>query len=534
MSQPSDPGSQNQNPDPRAESDEQFQELGGRFLFFQVMPSWMTSFIIHLVLIILLAIFTFDIPGRVMVSLESGDAPDDIASFEDISFDSFESTELTENTDVEVTNESEITEVLEETELEMDFDDSMSDFMENMDDSSSTDAEANASVGLLAGSANQLAGRSAAQREKLAAQNGASPASENAVKLALKWIADHQLPDGSWSFDHRVGPGTHRSSPNPGDFTDSPRAATAMAVLTFLGAGQTHVEGEYIETVDKGLAFLISSARKTRYGWSWEEDKGGMYNHGLASIALCEAYAMTGDVRLLEPARQSLRYIEYAQDPYGGGWRYVAKQQGDTSVVGWMVMALKSGKMCGIEIESGVIRKSRRFLNFVSSESGSFYGYTHPDEEMRRKGMTAVGLLCQMYLGWSRENPALRTGVGWLGDRGPEVGDWKPGMAVTEERKDNFRAGMYYNYYATQVMSQFGGEKWTKWNDEMRDFLVATQCSQGASKGSWFFQDPDEGGYVHGGRLYATTLAAMTLEVYYRFLPLYDDKKTSEAEFELD
>ncbi len=519
----------------QAETDETLQEsVDTRFLFFQVMPSWMTSFIIHLVLIILLAIFTFDIPGRVMVSLESGDAPEEIASFEDISFDSLESSEWTENTEVDVSNESEITEVLETTELETEFDESVSDFLNNIDQSSSTDAEENAEVGLLAGSANQLSGRSASQREKLARQNGASSDSENAVKLAMKWIADHQLPDGSWSFDHRTGPGTHRTSPNPGDFTNAPRAATAMALLVFLGAGQTHMEGDYIDTVDRGLAFLISSARKTRYGWSWEEDKGGMYNHGLASIALCEAYAMTGDVRLLEPARQALRYIEYAQDSYGGGWRYVARQQGDTSVSGWMVMALKSGKMCGLEIESDVIRKARQFLNFVSSESGAFYGYTHPDEEMRRKGMTAVGLLCQMYLGWSKGNPALQTGVRWLAERGPEVGDWKPGQAVPEDRKDQFRSGMYYNYYATQVMSQYGGDQWQTWNEEMRDFLVATQSTAGAAKGSWFFQDPDEGGYLHGGRLYATTLAAMTLEVYYRYLPLYDDKKTGDAEFKLD
>ena len=366
-------------------------------------------------------------------------------------------------------------------------------------------------------------------------QNGGSAESENAGNLAMKWIADHQLPDGSWSFDHRSGPGNHRTSPNAGDFTDTPRAATAMALMVFLGAGQTHIEGDYTETVDKGLAFLVSSAEKTRHGWSWYEDRGGLYNHGLVSIALCEAYAMTGDVRLLEAAKQSIRYIEYSQDPYGGGWRYVPRTRGDLSVAGFQIMAIKSAHMCGLEIDNEVIKKTRRYLNFMSSESGAFYGYTDPTGEgERRKGMTAVGLLCQMYMGWTKENPALGTGVKWLGERGPEVGTWKPGMAIAEDEKDNFHSGMYYNYYATQVMSQYGGEKWTRWNNEMRDFLVATQATAGASKGSWFFQHADETGYAHGGRLYATTLAAMTLEVYYRYLPLYDEKKTSSAEFELD
>ncbi len=524
-----------QNLDERP-ADEPGEEAGGRrFLYFQVMPSWMVSFLIHFVLIILLAIFTFNIPGRILVSLESGDASDDIAAFDEISFDSLESSELTENTDVEVTNESELTEVLEETEIVTDFEESMSDFLESAEPTNSAEMEANAAEGLLAGAANQLSGRSPSQRAQKVRDNGGTDASENAVTLALKWIADHQLPDGSWSFDHRTGPGGHRTSPNPGDFTQAHNAATAMALIVFLGAGHTHLEGDYIDTVDRGLAFLVSNAQKTRNGWSWEQDQGLMYTQGLVSIALCEAYAMTTDVRLLEAARQSIRYIEYAQDHHGGGWRYVPNQRGDLSIAGWQIMALKSGKMCGLEVDSDVIRLARRFLNFVSSESGVFYGYTDPtDKDDRRKGMTSVGLLCQMYLGWTRENPALVSGVNWLGERGPETGDWKRGAAIGEADKDNFRAGMYYNYYATQVLSQFGGEQWKEWNENMREFLIATQATEGAARGSWFFQDPDETGYIHGGRLYATTLAAMTLEVYYRYLPLYDEKQTSEAEFELD
>jgi hypothetical protein len=533
------PDKQFAEPDAEMVDDEPGQEIAGnRFLFFQVMPGWLTSFLIHLVLIILLAIFTFDIPGKVLVSLESGEATEEVASLDSISFDSLEkANDLNQNSDVDVPDDMDLNDILPDTEpVSEEFTETFADFMEeSKDESNSSEMDANDSSGLLAGTSSLLSGRKPGQREKAARQNGGTPASENAVNLAMKWIADHQLPDGNWSFDHRAGPGTHRTSPNPGDFTRSPRAATAMALLVFLGAGQTQLEGDYTQTVEKGLAWLVSNAQKTRNGWSWEEDQGGLYNHGLAAIALCEAYAMTGDVRLLEPAKQALRYVEYSQDPYGGGWRYVPRTRGDLSVSGWQVMAIKSAHMCGLEVDADVIRKTRRFLNFVSSESGAFYGYTDPTAVgERRKGMTAVGLLCQIYMGWSRDNPALGTGVKWLGDRGPEIGDWKAGQDVSEAQKDKFRSGMYYNYYATQVMSQYGGEKWTKWNEEMRDFLVATQVTAGAAKGSWFFQDPDESGYVHGGRLYATTLAAMTLEVYYRYLPLYDQKKTNSSEFELD
>lgn len=513
-------------------------ELGNRFLVFQAMPGWLVSFIIHLVLIILLAIFTFDIPGKVLVSLESGDATEDVAAFEDISFDSEESTtnELEQNTEVEMPEDTLVETFVESDLMSEDFSETFSDYMSEMtEDVAATDMEANAFSGMQSGTTSALAGRTASNRARQAQQNGASAASENAVELALKWIAAHQLPDGSWSFDHRAGPGTHRTSPNAGDFGNANRAATAMALLSFLGAGYTHQQGPYQDAVERALAYLISGADKTRNGWSWWEDQGAMYNHGLVSIALCEAYAMTGDVRLLEAASKSIDYIEFAQDPFGGGWRYEPRDRGDLSVAGWQIMAIKSAHMCGIEVDSEVIRKTRRFLNFVSGESGAFYGYVDPPPpDDRRKGMTAVGLLCQMYLGWTQENPALVTGSRWLGERGPEVGDWKPGMVVPEESKDNFRSGMYYNYYATQVMMQVGGDRWKKWNEEMRDFLVATQATEGAAKGSWFFQHPDELGYIHGGRLYATTLAVMTLEVYYRYQPLYNKEKVSSTEFELD
>ena len=246
---------------------------------------------------------------------------------------------------------------------------------------------------------------------------------------------------------------------------------------------------------------------------------------------------MTDDSRLAKPVRDVIRYVEYCQDPVGGGWRYDPKQKGDTSAAGWQVMALKSAYMCGIEVNSETIRKARRFLNFVSYESGSYYGYTHPlgPGEPKRKGLTSVGLLSQMYLGWTKENPALGTGVRWLAARGPSVGNWKIGqMSIPQADKDNFKSGMYYNYYATQVVHQYGGPLWEEWNKEMRDFLIATQVTEGPAKGSWFFQDADELGYIHGGRLYATTLSALTLEVYYRYLPLFNEKKTSETEFILD
>ncbi|MFH1266905.1 MAG: hypothetical protein ABIK89_14345, partial [Planctomycetota bacterium] len=84
---------------------------------------------------------------------------------------------------------------------------------------------------------------------------------------------------------------------------------------------------------------------------------------------------------------------------------------------------------------------------------------------------------------------------------------------------------MYYNYYATQVMRHWGGPEWEKWNPKMRDYLVATQSNQGTESGSWYFA----GGHGEtGGRLYNTAVALMTLEVYYRYMPLYRQRAFRE------
>jgi hypothetical protein len=318
-----------------------------------------------------------------------------------------------------------------------------------------------------------------------------------AVAAALRWLAAHQMPDGSWNFNHCRGECQGRCA-NPGSLTQSTRAATAMALMTFLGAGQTHLEGQYRPNVKAGLAYLMRTMKIHGSAGSMEESGGSMYAHGLGSIALCEAYAMTRDRGLLQPAQLSLNYISYAQDPVGGGWRYRPKQPGDTSVFGWQFMALKSGHMGYLNVNTDTVRNAIKFLDGVQSESGAKYGYTGPGAG---KATTSVGLLCRMYQGWKHHHPALERGVSWLDEQGPSKTD------------------MYYNYYATQVMRHYGGEMWTRWDNRMKPYLLQTQSREGHQTGSWYFADRHGG--TRAGRLYGTTMAAMTLEVYYRHLPIY-------------
>jgi len=344
------------------------------------------------------------------------------------------------------------------------------------------------------------------RRGELARRAGVGLQSESAVASALKWLAAHQLPDGGWSFDHNLCPGCGGKCRNAGELAEARNAATGLALLAFLGAGQTHKEGKYKSQVKAGLYYLVSHAKIDKNGASLYEKGGRMYSHGICSIALCEAYAMTHDKGLYAPTQKAIDFIGYAQDPVGGGWRYEPRQPGDTSVTCWQLGALKSGHMAYLRVPSTAAKKAAAFLDSVQADDGASYGYTEPGDA---RGTSAMGLLARMYLGWKKDNPALEQGVKRIAEGGPSQGD------------------MYYNYNATRLLRNWEGDEWKKWNARMREHLVDSQATEGHEAGSWHFPKGDQGA-ARGGRLYCTAMATMILEVYYRHLPIYRTQAVEE------
>jgi len=470
-------------------------------------PSWLVSMVVHVVVLLVLAVLT--LPAGVTEQVrELVVAPGEMEELEE--FEEFDDEPLEE---IDVTT----TEMVFDSQVEPeDIDVSAADDIQaaavavELSDIGLEHAPANdllASIGAFSGDA--LSGRGQG-RARMAAQGGGSEGSERAVALALQWIAAHQFPDGSWSFNHAAAPKCRGQCRNPGELAEARNAATGLALLPFLGAGQTHKAGSYRETVKKGLYFLVNQMKVSPQGGSLWEDGGRMYSHGIGAITLCEAYAMTHDKGLYAPAQQAVNFICYAQDPVGGGWRYEPRQRGDTSVVGWQIMALKSGHMAYLRVPPITVKKAFLFLDTVQANGGANYGYTDPAKD--RGATTAVGLLCRMYLGWKKDNPALENGVKWLSNKGPSKNE------------------MYYNYYATQVMRHWEGDMWTKWNSVMRDQLIESQSTKGHEKGSWYMKHRHG---EKGGRLYSTSMATMILEVYYRHLPIYR-KQSTEEDFPLD
>jgi hypothetical protein len=348
-----------------------------------------------------------------------------------------------------------------------------------------------------------LLGRDGATRKKLLDQDGGNAESERAVARGLAWLARQQKPNGSWVFD--------------GTSSGDTIAATGMALLPFLAAGETHKAGKkYQQTVLRGLQYLISQQRLSDGGFNGAGVT--MYSHGIATIALNEAYGMTKDRNLIfRPAQAATNFI-VAKQGSDGSWGYAPGTNGDTSIVGWQIQALKAGVLSkDIVVPDKTIADAIKFLDKVSSGSRkAVYGYTAPNGAAGT-ALTAVGLLSRYYISkWAPGNAGLAEGVDGLMKRGPAKAPASPDM--------------YYFYYATQVVHFAGGEEWKTWNEGpvvngrrqggMRDWLIALQdVKEGPNFGSWM---PD-GAIIGGscGRIGTTAMSLLTLEVYYRHLPLY-------------
>jgi hypothetical protein len=342
-----------------------------------------------------------------------------------------------------------------------------------------------------------LAVRDPRIRVEVVSEEGGTTLTEAAVSRGLRWLSRHQESDGRWSLhNYNHSPGCTCT----GGGLRSDSAATSLALLPYLGAGQTHLAGHYRETVSKGLRWLLAEQAENGDLRGDSEGNSGMYAHGQGAIVLCEAYLMTGDEIFRDPAQRAVDFIVKAQHA-AGGWRYFPGDRGDTSVLGWQLMALQSARAAGLRVPAETFESAGYYLDTVSHDGGSRYAY-QPRQKPTHV-MTAEALLCRLYLGWNLRAPGVLPGAEYL------VREHPP-----HRRKPDF----YYWYYASQTLHHIGGTPWETWNRHLRDTLVELQERRGHQAGSW---DPVGPHASAGGRIYTTSLAVCTLEVYYRHLPIF-------------
>jgi hypothetical protein len=358
------------------------------------------------------------------------------------------------------------------------------------------------------------------------------PETEESIEQGLVFLARHQSDDGGWKLNGFGLGGAAYAKEQAALNSDT--AATGLALLAFQGAGYNHHEFRYRDRVRSAVEWLVRHQKENGDLYVPFDDQSSqsvwLYSHSIAALALCEAYGMTQDPDLREPAQKALDFIVASQEERGG-WRYSPNYGSDTSVTGWMMMALKSGELAGLEVPDATYDKIRRWLDKAQASPSERHLYRYnpyaPDTPTQSHGraasktMTSVGLLMRLYSGWRRDNEDFAKGADFLAENPPSMG------STRDPQRDT-----YYWYYATQVMFHMGGDHWKRWNDRLHPLLVNSQEQSGDMAGSW---DPlaypagnrripiaDRWG-PHAGRIYVTAMNLLSLEVYYRHLPLYED-----------
>lgn len=349
--------------------------------------------------------------------------------------------------------------------------------------------------------------RFAKNRQALIEQAGGSRDTERAVELALKWFASKQADDGSWNpREYNAGEETNVLGHNrsgAGYYGDS--GITGLIVLTFLGAGHTHLEGEYQKTVQKALEYLIRTQNQDGSLYGNAGLFARTYCHAMALLATSEALAITGDHRMKPFVIKAQNYTIQTQNQTTGGWRYRPGDDGDMSQFGWQVLALKSTERAGIPIPAKTRRLMIRFLtDYSKGKHGGISSY-RPAEQPTRT-MTAEALLCKRLLGLNVTPEMSREAVGFVMQE-------TPGQTNVNN--------LYYWYYATLSLHQeqehfeFQKANWNRWNEALTTKLLNLQ-DKSQNAGS-FSEKTLWGSY--GGKYYSTAMSTLSLEIYYRYQP---------------
>ena len=317
---------------------------------------------------------------------------------------------------------------------------------------------------------------------------GGNEKTEEAVRRALDWFTRNQEKKDKYGhWNHRAGRDV---------------AATGMAMLAYMGWGAKHTEpGPYQRPLARAVEWMLSKEKNGDLRGIGSSD---MYDHGIAAIAMAEAYALTKDPRLLQPMTRIVRFTVNAQNPKTGGWRYKPysksyRDKGDMSVTGWQIMALKSARMGGIKVPQVAFQRADRYLKQSRSTVG--YGYQGAGAS---PAMTAEGMFCRQLLGgFPPSHPKMQ----------------KSAKYILQNLHTRSTENYYYWYYGSLAMHQNQGEEWEKWNDKLRPALLRRQVLRGDNRvnGSW---DPTGQYGPRAGRCVVTAMATLSLEVYYRYLPL--------------
>jgi hypothetical protein len=365
------------------------------------------------------------------------------------------------------------------------------------------------------------------QHLEIAKRFGGDDRTQLAVDRGLDWLARNQESGGLWDAS-RFGAGQETATlgeHRDGTGRDADTGITGLALLAFLGAGYHHRQEQqpYAEVIGKGLFALVDQqmnsgdlSGRDQIGQQRSHYFARMYCHGIASLALCEAYAATRDPKLYPAVSRAVSYTQNAQNRHSGGWRYHVRDEddpGDMSQFGWQAMLLQSAMRAGVPVPAIHQSLMHKFLDSVTLQPGSGLACYRPrivPGQSPSYAMTAEALACRRLLGFPYPSTTHQEAVDFLVASPPS----------------SQSVNLYAWYYASLALVHEGDPKWEVWNDAMKSQLLSRQFTSGPHRGAWPNDCPWSG---YGGTVYSTALSCLCLEVYYRHLPLLRPPQEAQA-----
>jgi hypothetical protein len=406
-----------------------------------------------------------------------------------------------------------------ETDNEMETEESLGDPRFNSD-SPFQGQGTNSDIGIGGGAGGMFGGRKGGHRNLRAEGGGGT---EGATEAGLEWLKNHQNPAGYWDCDGFSTQCKKNKCDGPGQPLYDP-GISGLSLLAFLGYGETHKTPRYGKVVREGLKYL-KGIQDAEGCFGPRTSQHFTYNHAICALAMAEAYGLTQSPLFKTSAQNGIDFVHKCQNPYMA-WRYgVRPQDNDSSVTGWMVMALKSANGAGLRVDPSAFEGAKTFLDKITEPEYGRAGYTargngpaRPQNLLdkfpadKSESLTAVAILTRIFCGADKNDEWVKKGADLCVKLPPT---WDKAAGTID---------MYYWYYGTLAMFQFGGDHWKKWNEAMKTAIIGSQHIKDKGDDRWGSWDPEDPWGHDGGRVYSTATMVLCLEVYYRYGRVFGTK----------
>jgi hypothetical protein len=347
--------------------------------------------------------------------------------------------------------------------------------------------------------------------------HGGTSASERAIYLALRWLKKHQESDGCWTTSSGGYPQAEHNG--------APSAMTGLAVLTYLAHNELPDDEEFGPTVERAIRWLIEKTGPD--GRISDRRDNNNYGLPISAYAMAEAYGMTRIPMIKDAATRAISTIVRGQNA-GMMWNYDCNSGGDRNDMSyspWCVQALKAAQMAGLEVDGlqDCMRKAVEGLklNWTQEADGSG-SFTYTRDSKGATKLSSAGVLAMQLLGAGNQSNVQQA------------------MAYMKDATCNWAAPwssnpIYYWYYYTQDRFQ-ANDSFKAWDAQFNPTMCKNQIvvpkaimnTKGKLVDIGYWKNPSNSEHCKA-YVYNTTLCALSLTVYYRYLPTYKQPQAIEA-----